>query len=40
MVARYRRGLGGQKIWPALAALTATAIRSNVLALAVEDREH
>jgi hypothetical protein len=41
MVARYRCGSGGQKMWFVLAAFTlAAAIGFNVLALAVQDREH
>jgi hypothetical protein len=41
MVARYRCGSGGQKMWFALAAITfAAAIGFNVLALSAQDREH
>jgi hypothetical protein len=41
MMGGYRFGSGGQKMWFALAAVTfATARGFNVLALALQDREH
>jgi hypothetical protein len=41
MMSGYRFGSGGQKMWFALAAVTFAMARGfNVLALALQDREH